>query len=258
MRLRKYDAAPVKTLLLASLLVAVGLAIAACGSEGISVGEDDPDYAGAVLFAERCSGCHTLSAAGTQGSGERELRVQGPNFDERDETFDDTLFAIRNGGFSGAIMPQNIVVGEDAEKVADFVAKFSGDDVQKPPSPGTAGGEADEPPAEEPPVDELPAEEPPAEETPDSEAQLGEMVYTSEGCGSCHMLASVGSVGAIGPDLDEVLADSDAESILESIVDPSAAITEGFTDAMPQGYGDQLSEMELDALIALLLQISSQ
>ncbi len=25
------------------------------------------------------------------------------------------LFAIRNGGFSGAIMPANIVVGEDAE-----------------------------------------------------------------------------------------------------------------------------------------------
>ena len=124
-----------KRLLLVCILVTAGLVIAACGSEGISVGEDDPDYAGAVLFAERCSGCHTLSAAGTQGSGERELRVQGPSFDERGETFDDALFAIRNGGFSGAIMPQNIVVGEDAEKVAEFVANFSGDDVEKPPSP---------------------------------------------------------------------------------------------------------------------------
>ena len=133
-----------KPLLLASFLVAAGLVIAACGSEGISVGEDDPDHAGAVLFAERCSGCHTLSAAGTQGSGERELRVQGPNFDERGETFDDALFAIRNGGFSGAIMPQNIVVGEDAEKVAEFVANFSGDDVEKPPSPqaGADSGDA--------------------------------------------------------------------------------------------------------------------
>ena len=31
------------------------------------------------------------------------------------------LFAIRNGGFSGAIMPANIVVGDDAEAVADSV-----------------------------------------------------------------------------------------------------------------------------------------
>ncbi len=36
------------------------------------------------------------------------------------------LFAIRNGGFSGAIMPANIVVGEDAEKIADFLSKYSG------------------------------------------------------------------------------------------------------------------------------------
>ena len=36
------------------------------------------------------------------------------------------LYAIRNGGFSGAIMPQNIVVGEDAQAVAEFVAKYSG------------------------------------------------------------------------------------------------------------------------------------
>jgi len=36
------------------------------------------------------------------------------------------LFAIRNGGFSGAIMPANIVVGKDAERVADFLAAYSG------------------------------------------------------------------------------------------------------------------------------------
>ena len=32
---------------------------------------------------------------------------------ERVESYDEALFAIRNGGFSGAIMPQNIVVGEE-------------------------------------------------------------------------------------------------------------------------------------------------
>ena len=37
-----------------------------------------------------------------------------------------TRYAIRNGGFSGAIMPANIVVGDDADKVAEFLAEYSG------------------------------------------------------------------------------------------------------------------------------------
>ena len=101
---------------------------------------DDPNHAGAVLFAERCSGCHTLKAAGAEGSANRKLRNQGPNLDERAESVDDVLYAIRNGGFSGAIMPQNIVVGDDAEAVADFVAEYSGTEVDRPPAPGEGSG----------------------------------------------------------------------------------------------------------------------
>ena len=59
--------------------IAVALALAACGTEGIQVAADDPGYDGAVLFSERCSGCHSLDAAGAQGSANRELRNQGPN-----------------------------------------------------------------------------------------------------------------------------------------------------------------------------------
>ncbi len=131
----KYDAARVRPLLVLIATALGALVIAACGSEGISVSEDDPDYEGAVLFADRCSGCHTLSAAGAQGSGNRTVRAQGPNLNERVETYEDVLYAIQNGGFSGAIMPQNIVVGEDAEQVARFVAEYSGQDVDAPPQP---------------------------------------------------------------------------------------------------------------------------
>ena len=113
----------------------LGALLSACGSEGLSVSEDDANYEGAVLFAERCSGCHTLAAAGAEGSSNRALRPQGPNFDQREETYDDVLYAIRNGGFSGAIMPQNIVTGEDAEKVAEFVEAFAGSEVSEPPRP---------------------------------------------------------------------------------------------------------------------------
>jgi cytochrome c551 len=124
----------------ALILIAVAAAATAigCGSQGVEVSSSDPDHEGAVIFAERCSGCHTLTPAGTQGSANRSQRTQGPNFDQRKETVDDVIFAIRNGGFSGAIMPQNIVVGPDAEKVAAFLAKYSGQDVEEQPRPTSA------------------------------------------------------------------------------------------------------------------------
>jgi mono/diheme cytochrome c family protein len=125
----------VRAPLVLTAIATATLALSACGSEGIQVSEDDAEYDGAALFADRCGGCHTLEAAGTQGSANRTLRNQGPNLDERAETVDDVLFAIRNGGFSGAIMPQNIVVGDEAEAVAEFVAEHAGGEVDRPPTP---------------------------------------------------------------------------------------------------------------------------
>jgi mono/diheme cytochrome c family protein len=105
--------------------------LGACGGE-IEVPEDDQTaHEGAVLFNERCSGCHSLDAANAYGSKpEGQLqggeRTNGPNFNVRKVSSDDALFAIRNGGFSGAIMPANIVVGDDAEAVAAFLEEYSG------------------------------------------------------------------------------------------------------------------------------------
>ena len=117
------------------IAVAVLATAAGCGTQGIQVPDNDPMHAGALIFSERCSGCHTLTPAGTEGSGNRSQRQQGPNLDQRTESMSDVLFAIRNGGFSGAIMPQNIVVGADAQKVAAFVAKYAGQDVIQQPAP---------------------------------------------------------------------------------------------------------------------------
>ena len=130
-----YDAAAVRPVLVMTFALAAAAVLAACGIEGIQVAESDENYEGAVLFQERCSGCHTMKAAGSFGSANRALRNQGPNLDEREETVEDVLYAIRNGGFSGAIMPQNIVVGEDAEAVAQFVADNSGDEIDRPERP---------------------------------------------------------------------------------------------------------------------------
>jgi mono/diheme cytochrome c family protein len=117
--------------LLALAVAAAALGAGACGEQGVEVAKSDPNYEGAQIFQQRCSGCHTLDVAGTQGSttdpNDREY-VDGPNFDTRQEKVDQVLYAIRNGGFSSGPMPQDIVVGENAQKVAEFVAKYSGKD----------------------------------------------------------------------------------------------------------------------------------
>lgn len=104
---------------------------AACGTEKIAVAKSPaPVYTGAQLFSQRCAGCHTLDVAGTHGSAPN-IRtaeaINGPNFNVRCERpITRVLYAIENGGFSGAYMPQNIVVGQDAQEVAKFVATYSG------------------------------------------------------------------------------------------------------------------------------------
>ena len=61
------------------------------------------------------------------------VKTNGPNFNFRKENVQQVLYAIRNGGFSGAIMPENVVVGENAKAVAEFLAKYSGLQAEKVP-----------------------------------------------------------------------------------------------------------------------------
>lgn len=128
-------------------LMAVAL-LTGCGSQsvatqrqpgGLLAAEKDPKVLrGASLFNERCSGCHTFNVAGTQGGAtkikDRE-KVDGPAFNDRAETRADVLYALQNGGFSGALMPANLAVGGDAEALADFLCKYSGSEIEKTASP---------------------------------------------------------------------------------------------------------------------------
>jgi mono/diheme cytochrome c family protein len=129
---------PAQVLLIMSASIAVAALAAACGTQRISVPKEPADiYQGAVLFNQRCSGCHTLSYAATNGSASNVRQAEvtnGPNFDQRCERpAERVLYAIENGGFSGAIMPQNVVVGQDARNVAMFVATYSGRSAPKVP-----------------------------------------------------------------------------------------------------------------------------
>jgi mono/diheme cytochrome c family protein len=120
-----------------ALLLAAVVALGACGSQGVSVAKSSPYRRGAVLFRDHCSGCHTLSVVGAQGSAtsiKDRVKTTGPNFNIRKENVEQVLYAIRNGGFSGAIMPENVVVGNDAQEVARFLAQYSGSQAQTTPS----------------------------------------------------------------------------------------------------------------------------
>jgi mono/diheme cytochrome c family protein len=139
-----------RRLLLALALPAAAMALGACGQKGISVASSDPDFAGAQIFQQRCAGCHTLDAAGTEGSATNvrtRERKDGPNFNQRQENVEDVLYAIRNGGYSSGPMPQDIVTGKEAEEVAKFVAKYSGrvGRAAQPTQPEPAGGDPSTP-----------------------------------------------------------------------------------------------------------------
>jgi mono/diheme cytochrome c family protein len=87
-------------------------------------------------------------------------------------------------------------------------------------------------------------------------AEAGKEVFTDVAnptCGSCHTYGPAGTEQTLGPNLDEALADKDAQFILESILNPDAEVTPGFADnLMPEDYGQKLNEQQLADLVAFL------
>jgi mono/diheme cytochrome c family protein len=199
-------------------VLAAALSISACGTQKITVPKADAQlYHGAVLFSERCSGCHTLYAAGTHGSAPNirtASAISGPNFNVRCERpIDRVLYAIANGGFSGAYMPQNIVVGQDAVDVAKFVSTYAG--AKAPKQIGTVNctrraigtlppgtGQATVASASSSGTATTPSGGGSGSAVAAS-VKAGMTVFDST-CASCHTLAAAGSTGTVGPNLDQL------------------------------------------------------
>ena len=72
--------------------------------------------AGRESFVNTCGGCHILADAGTNGQ-------LGPNLDELAPDRDTVLTAIEVGPGQ---MPENLLEGEEARAVADYVAANTG------------------------------------------------------------------------------------------------------------------------------------
>ena len=158
----------------------VGLAAAGCGTGGLPSGGDAST--GKQLFVEECGSCHELADAGTKGT-------TGPNLDDafgpaREQGFEQSTIAaivsdqIKFPGSepltdNGAVMPADLVTGEDVDSVAEYVASVAGLEPQ-----GGGGGGA-------------------------ISSTDGAEIFADAGCGSCHTLAAAGTNGTIGPNLDD-------------------------------------------------------
>ncbi|MCD6014092.1 MAG: c-type cytochrome [Solirubrobacterales bacterium] len=197
---------------------------------GCDASEDSDLERGRALFLQNCGTCHTLAEAGSSADVGPDLdasfaqaRADGMDSDTVEGVVQKQISNPREveegaPNYSSIFMPADLVVGQDAEDVAAYVASVAGIPGAKPP--------------------ELPPDQ----------------LFT-ERCGSCHALQAAGTSGTTGPDLDETLAGKNAKYIEQQIVDPNSQITQGFgPDVMPQDFESSLTPQDLQGLVDYLLE----
>ncbi len=223
---------------LALVLVAVAALGAGCGRD------DAPDLVnGKRLFTGegKCGSCHILARAGTGGT-------LGPNLDQAflasrraglgEQTVEDVVLNQIDEPLNNSVMPEDLVVGEDARDVAAYVAQAAGRPGEDPG--GTVPGNPLAGPGQE-----------------------GKRIFNAAGCASCHALSDAGSSAAVGPSLDDVARGSGGglaprEWLRQSIVDPNAILAAGYPPNLMPDYGRRLNQRQVDALVDYLLRVGNR
>lgn len=217
---------------------------------------------GAELFETNCSGCHGLKGEGIPGLAPG---LNDPHFftNRLDEvgwegTLEDYIVSTVSTGRPVSTRPE-LYVGGGKPAMPAWSQQFGGplrdDQVQNLSTfilnwEATALGDVE--------LAELPT--PSAEEAADPIAR-GEQLFVASGCGGCHAIEGT-SYGEVGPNLTQIAGVaatrkdgvSAEDYIRESIVSPNVFVVEGYEpNTMPQNYGQQLSNRELNDLIDYLL-----
>ncbi len=210
-----------------ALAIALGT-IAVAAVSGCNANENADVANGRELFKTDCGTCHTLKEAGTTATTGPDLdaafaasRAAGMDSDTVEGVVSAQIAEPRETDPSDpTYMPPKIVEGQDADDVAAYVASVAGvPGIEPPEAPGGPGGQ----------------------------------VFANNGCSACHMLATSQSVATVGPDLDTELRGQSPKEIRESIVDPEAKITQGFSGGiMPTNFGDSIPPDDLDKLVNYL------
>jgi mono/diheme cytochrome c family protein len=195
-----------RPLLAAVVAFGVVAIAAACGTGGRVSGGDVSH--GKQVFTKSCASCHTLVAAGANGT-------IGPNLDDafsadRDQGFEESTITeivadqIRvplqgvtcpppiyqnqkhsptdtkcaEGSIVGpagnTVMPANLVSGKDLDDVSAFVARCAGNSKDAACQGGGKVTSTD-----------------------------GKTIFLTAGCTGCHTLKDAGSTGTVGPNLDQ-------------------------------------------------------
>lgn len=90
------------------------------------------------------------------------------------------------------------------------------------------------------------------------EGETGEELFLAAACNACHQLDVVGSVGGVGPSLNQVGGRLSVDEITTSIVEPNAVIAEAcpagpcLPNVMPQYFAERLSAEQIEALATFL------
>jgi mono/diheme cytochrome c family protein len=96
---------------------------------------------------------------------------------------------------------------------------------------------------------------PPPPAAQEGKAPDGKIVFSAQGCGSCHTFKAASTTGTVGPDLDTALQGKDPAFVKESIVDPNKEIAQGYQpNIMPGNFGQTLSPTQINDLVAFLTQ----
>jgi mono/diheme cytochrome c family protein len=217
----------------AACLAALALfGIALLTASGCGVAEGGDTERGQQLFTSKCASCHALKDAGSTGM------LQGPDLDaafaaaRASGQDSDTIAGVVKSQVENprpstenpsVSMPANLVTGEDLDDVASYIASVAG-------VPGIEGPQLPDDP--------------------------GATVFANNQCSGCHTLSAADAAGTTGPSLDEVIPDQSAAQVKESIVDPSAELTQGYSDVMPKNFGELMSPQEVDDLVSFLLAYS--
>jgi cytochrome c2 len=254
-------------LLLVSAALLTTLVASGCGAGGPTPATGDRTN-GKALFVAKCGGCHTLADAATSGK-------VGPNLDDafgpsKEQGFkQSTIRSVVHEQIAEAVlpMPANLVTGQDAVDVADYVAAVAGAPVQSSTvAGGTGAGQTTS--TQQTSTQQTTTQAQPTTTQASGgggaggDAAKGKALYTSLGCVGCHSLD--GSKGT-GPTFKGLYGQTtkltngqsvkaDMAYLLESILAPDKQIVAGYSPGIMSAVikPGAVSQADAKALVAYI------